>query len=76
MDIFSCQRVESVVGIKPGETTKDNMFTLTEVECLGACVNAPMIQVNDDYFVSLFASLISCLIFMSNTQTTTFHLIN
>ena len=69
--------VESVVGIKPGETTKDKMFTLTEVECLGACVNAPMIQVNDDYFVSLFASLISCLICMSNTQTTTFfHLIN
>ena len=39
------------------------MFTLTEVECLGACVNAPMIQVNDDYFVSIFAYLISCLIF-------------
>jgi len=28
------------------------MFTLSEVECLGACVNAPMLQVNDDYYVS------------------------
>lgn len=33
------------------------MFTLSEVECLGACVNAPMIQVNDDYFVSISVSL-------------------
>ena len=28
------------------------MFTLSEVECLGACVNAPMMQVNDDFYVS------------------------
>ncbi len=35
-----------------GETTPDKMFTLSEVECLGACVNAPMVQINDDYFVS------------------------
>ena len=40
------------VGIKEGETTKDKLFTLTIVECLGACVNAPMIQINDDYYVS------------------------
>lgn len=33
------------------ETTKDNKFTLTEVECLGACVNAPMLQINDDFYV-------------------------
>lgn len=31
-----------------GETTKDGLFTLTEVECLGACVNAPMFQVNNE----------------------------
>ena len=42
-------------GISDGETTKDKMFTLTIVECLGACVNAPMMQVNDDYYVSLYA---------------------
>ena len=39
-------------GIKPGEMTQDGMFSLLEVECLGACVNAPMVQINDDYFVS------------------------
>lgn len=33
------------------ETTADGMFTLLEVECLGACVNAPMIQLNDDFYV-------------------------
>lgn len=36
-----------------GETTKDGLFTLMEVECLGACVNAPMIQINDDYYEDL-----------------------
>jgi NADH-quinone oxidoreductase subunit E len=41
------------LGIDLGETTKDGKFTLTEVECLGACVNAPMIQINDDYFEDL-----------------------
>lgn len=35
------------------ETTEDGMFSLMEVECLGACVNAPMIQINDDYFEDL-----------------------
>lgn len=39
-------------GINPGETTKDGKFTLIEVECLGACVNAPMVQINDNYYVS------------------------
>lgn len=43
------------LGIDFGETTKDGMFTLSEVECLGACVNAPMIQVNDDYYEDLTA---------------------
>lgn len=37
---------KETLGISPGETTADGMFTLTEVECLGACVNAPMAQVN------------------------------
>lgn len=40
------------LGIENGETTKDGMFSLLEVECLGACVNAPMMQVNDNYYVS------------------------
>jgi len=41
------------LGIKHGETTKDGMFTVTEVECLGACVNAPMVQINDNYYEDL-----------------------
>lgn len=41
---------EKHLGIKLGETTPDNMFTITEVECLGACVNAPVIQRNGDDF--------------------------
>lgn len=42
--------IEDFAGIKEGETSKDGLFTLTEVECLGACVNAPMIQVNNKEF--------------------------
>jgi len=45
--------VESHLGIHPGETTADKIFTFTEVECLGACVNGPMIQINDDYYEDL-----------------------
>ena len=41
------------LGIQFGETTEDGAFTLSEVECLGACVNAPMIQINDDYYEDL-----------------------
>lgn len=36
-----------------GQTSADGMFTLTEVECLGACVNAPVVQVDDDYYEDL-----------------------
>lgn len=44
---------ETHLGIHPGETTKDGQFTLVEVECLGACVNAPMAQINDDFYEDL-----------------------
>lgn len=44
---------EKELGIKCKNTTKDGLFTLTEVECLGACVNAPMVQINDDYYEDL-----------------------
>ena len=43
------------LGIGLGETTGDGAFTLRELECLGACVNAPMMQINDDYFEDLDA---------------------
>ncbi|MCJ1237724.1 hypothetical protein MMC14_005711 [Varicellaria rhodocarpa] len=45
--------IESHLGIHPGHTTSDGLFTFSEVECLGACVNAPMIQINDDYYEDL-----------------------
>jgi len=47
--------VKNYLNISFGETTADDKFTLTEVECLGACVNAPMMQINDDYFEDLDA---------------------
>ncbi len=47
------QACEEHLGIHAGETTKDGLFTLVEVECLGACVNAPMAQINDDYYEDL-----------------------
>lgn len=40
-------------GLKKGRTTPDGLFTLTEVECLGACANAPMVQINDDNYEDL-----------------------
>lgn len=41
------------LGINLGETTTDGRFTLKEVECLGACVNAPVIQIGDKYYENL-----------------------
>jgi NADH-quinone oxidoreductase subunit E len=48
--IAACERK---LGIGIGGTTGDNLFTLIEVECLGACVNAPILQVNDDFYEDL-----------------------
>lgn len=44
---------KSKLGIGMNETTADGKFTLVEVECMGACVNAPMVQINDDYYEDL-----------------------
>jgi len=44
---------KDVTGCNIGETSSDNLFTLVEVECLGACCNAPVVQINDDYFEDL-----------------------
>ncbi len=46
---------KKVLGIGAGETTEDGMFTVNEMECLGACVNAPMMQIDDDYYEDLDA---------------------
>lgn len=50
--------IKSKLNIEVGETTKCKTFTLSEVECLGACVNAPMVQINDDYYVSIICSFL------------------
>ena len=47
------EHLEKRLGIKMGETTEDGRFTLKEVECLGACVNAPMFELNKSYFEKL-----------------------
>ena len=48
--VEACERK---LGIGVGGTTPDGLFTLIEVECLGACVNAPILQVNDDFYEDL-----------------------
>ena len=40
-------------GMAKGKTTPDGLFTLTEVECMGTCTNAPMVQINDDNYEDL-----------------------
>ncbi|RAU21280.1 NADH-quinone oxidoreductase subunit NuoE [Paramagnetospirillum kuznetsovii] len=52
-DVVAAAR--EALGVDFGDMTKDGLFTLSEVECLGACVNAPMMQINDDYYEDLTA---------------------
>jgi NADH-quinone oxidoreductase subunit E len=51
--VETCRRM---LGIDFGGTTEDGLFSMSEVECLGACVNAPMIQINDDCYEDLDAA--------------------
>ena len=46
---YICRKLD----VRVGETTQDKKFTVTEVECLGSCGTAPMMQVNDDYYENL-----------------------
>jgi NADH-quinone oxidoreductase E subunit len=50
------------LGINVGETTTDGAFTLSEAECLGACVNAPMAQIGDDYYEDLTAESMTAIL--------------
>ena len=45
--------IKTELGVETGGTSSDGKFTVLEVECLGACVNAPMIQIDDDYYEDL-----------------------
>jgi len=49
-DVFAACKAK---GLAKGHTTDDGLFTLNEVECLGACANAPMVQINDDNYEDL-----------------------
>ena len=42
--------LESEIGIKPGQVSEDGMFSLEEVECLGHCGTAPVVQVNGEFY--------------------------
>uniref|UniRef100_A0A8C6W7C3 NADH dehydrogenase [ubiquinone] flavoprotein 2, mitochondrial n=1 Tax=Nannospalax galili TaxID=1026970 RepID=A0A8C6W7C3_NANGA len=44
------ETIQKKLGIKAGETTPDKLFTLIEVECVGGRVNAPVVQINDNYY--------------------------
>tara|TARA_X000000368_G_scaffold220354_1_gene173876 strand:- start:8545 stop:9162 length:618 start_codon:yes stop_codon:yes gene_type:complete len=54
--------VKKKLGVGVEETTEDGLFTIKEVECLGACVNAPMVQINDDYYEDLTPELMEQLL--------------
>jgi NADH-quinone oxidoreductase subunit E len=53
--VAACRKATGIKGWK--ETSADGLFTMTEVECLGACVNAPILQVNDDFYEDMDAEL-------------------
>jgi NADH-quinone oxidoreductase subunit E len=51
--VHACREATGIKGWK--ETSADGMFSMTEVECLGGCVNAPILQVNDDFYEDMDA---------------------
>ena len=66
-DVFRACRDK---GMKKGRTTEDGLFTLSEVECLGACANAPMVQINDDNYEDLtFESMTAILEALARGET-------
>ena len=58
--VAACRRATGIKGWK--ETSADGLFTMTEVECVGACVNAPILQVNDDFFEDMDAEATEALL--------------
>jgi NADH-quinone oxidoreductase subunit E len=58
--VKACRKATGIKGWK--ETSADGMFTMTEVECVGACVNAPILQVNDDFFEDMDAEAVERLL--------------
>ena len=58
--VAACRKATGLTGWK--ETSADGLFTMSEVECLGACVNAPILQVNDDFYEDMNAERTTALI--------------
>jgi NADH-quinone oxidoreductase subunit E len=56
----ACREATGIKGW--GETSQDGVFTMTEVECLGACVNAPILQVDDDFYEDMDAEKVTALL--------------
>jgi NADH-quinone oxidoreductase E subunit len=56
------EHLEKKLSVKSGETDKELRFTLSEVECLGSCGTAPMLQLNDDYHENLTPEKLDALI--------------
>jgi NADH-quinone oxidoreductase subunit E len=56
----TCRKETGIQGW--GETSDDGVFTMTEVECLGACVNAPILQVDDDFYEDMDAQKVTDLL--------------
>lgn len=50
--------ISEFANIGKDEISEDGLFTMSEVECLGACVNAPMMQVNNEWFYEVSLNLI------------------
>jgi NADH-quinone oxidoreductase subunit E len=60
--------ISQKLGIEPGQTTPDGMFTLLRVECLAACHRAPMMQVNHRYYQDLTPAKVDSLIEAARAQ--------
>jgi NADH-quinone oxidoreductase subunit E len=56
------EHLEKKLDCKPGETSADGKFTLLKAECLAACGQAPMVQINDRYFENLNTELLDRII--------------
>ncbi|MFF0951533.1 NADH-quinone oxidoreductase subunit NuoE [Rhizobium leguminosarum] len=63
------KHLETALAIRKGDTTPDGLFTLSTVECLGACEMAPVMQVGDDYHGALDVARIDAL--LDNLRATT-----
>jgi len=60
------QHITKSLGINMGETTPDGMFTVTEVECAGACSGAPVVQINNEYHEKVDAAYMDAFITKMN----------